>query len=210
VFKDPDTSPRERIALIGARGSGKSTVGRSLALQLGWSFLDGDAVLEERAGQSIKTIFAIEGEAAFRDHESTVLADLCQYRRHVLALGGGVILRLENRTRLHRSAWVAWLTADVATLSLRLQQCLHTAERRPSLTGTLAASSAEEIANVLRVREPLYRACADAIVATVDRSPDDIAEEIAELWRVHLQRDFSEPTPPSGRHKRELGASDPI
>jgi len=135
---------------------------------------------------------------------------LCHCNRHVLALGGGVIVRPENRTRLHCSAWVAWLTADVATLSLRLQQCLHTAERRPSLTGTATASSADEIAAVLRVREPLYRACADAIIITMERSPDDIAEEIAELWRAYLRRAFSEPTPPSGRLKRELGASDPI
>jgi shikimate kinase len=183
-------SPHATIALIGARGSGKTSVGRCLAQRLGWSFLDADAVLEERAGRSIKAIFDAEGEAGFRDRESAVLADLSPLSRHVLALGGGVIVRPENRTLLQRSAWVVWLTADVHTLSARLQHDASTSERRPSLTGTASAGSPDEIAAVLRVREPHYRACADAIVITANRMLDAIAEEIAELWQASLTRSF--------------------
>ena len=169
----------ERIALVGARGSGKSCVGQCLAHKLGWSFLDADVVLEERAGQSIRSMFVNQGEAAFRDLESAILAELCQLPRHVLGLGGGVILRPQNRALLQGSAWVVWLTADVDTLSRRLRQDAGSAERRPSLTGAASPGSPDEIAAVLRVREPLYRACADAIVETAHRAPDAIAAEIA-------------------------------
>jgi shikimate kinase len=170
--------PPERIALIGPRGSGKSCVGAALARQLGWTFLDADSVLEQQAGQSIRTLFATEGEAGFRDRESAILGQLCQLPRHVIATGGGVILRPENRALLRRSAWVVWLTADVETLSRRLSQDDNSAERRPSLTGAASASSPEEITAVLRMREPLYRECASNIINTADRAPEAIAADI--------------------------------
>src|SRR5262245_51897574 len=88
------------IFLIGYRGSGKSTVGRVLAGRLGWEFIDADAVLEERYGNTIREIFAAEGETGFRNKESAVLADLCTRAKTVIATGGGVILRQENRARI--------------------------------------------------------------------------------------------------------------
>ncbi len=135
-------------------------------------------VLEQQAGQSIRALFATEGEAGFRERESRILTQLCQLSGHVLATGGGVILRPENRDLLRRSAWVVWLTADVATLSRRLTQDERTADRRPSLTAAAAATSAEEIAAVLRVREPLYRECANASVDTTGLAPEEVAADI--------------------------------
>ncbi len=170
-----------RIALIGPRGSGKSSVGRVLARRLGWTFVDADGVLEERAGVSIRTLFATEGEASFRKRESAILAELCQLAEHVIATGGGVILRPENRDLLRQTAWVVWLTADVETLSRRLSQDGSTADRRPSLTGTAPATAPEEIAAVLGVREPLYRECACALVDTAGQSPEAIADVILNL-----------------------------
>lgn len=172
------SSPPERIALIGLRGSGKSCVGEALARRLGWTFLDSDTLLEQRAALTIRDLFATEGEAGFRDRESAILAELCQLPRHVLATGGGAILRAENRSLLDRSAWVVWLTADVQTLSRRLAGDGSTAERRPSLTGAASADSSEEIAAVLRVREPHYRECANCIVDTTDRSIETIVDAI--------------------------------
>ncbi len=168
-----------RIALIGLRGSGKSCIGQVLAQRLGWTFVDADAVLEQRAGQSIRALFATEGEAGFRDRESSILAELCHLPRHVLATGGGVVLRAENRALLASQAWVVWLTADVETLSRRLNADSSTSERRPALTAAaMGAASVQEIAALLRVREPLYRECANLIVDTKDRSPEAIAAEI--------------------------------
>jgi len=181
-----DPAP-ERIALIGPRGSGKSSVGQLLARRLGWIFLDADVVLEQ-AGQSIRSLFATEGEAGFRDRESAVLAQLCQLPRHVIATGGGVILRAENRALLRRSAWVVWLTADVVTLSRRLADDVSTADRRPALTAVASAASTEEIAAILRIREPLYRECADAVVDTTDRNPEAIAEAIDLSFRARSER----------------------
>src|SRR5688500_2590703 len=80
------------LLLIGYRGTGKSTVARLVAERLNWPWLDADVELERRAGKSIAAIFAEDGEPAFRDLESQVLAELVQADRHVLALGGGVIL----------------------------------------------------------------------------------------------------------------------
>ena len=170
--------PGPLLFLIGYRATGKSTVARLLAERLGWGWVDADAVLEERAGHSIKTIFAAEGEAGFRTRESAVLADLCRLRRHVVATGGGVVLSAANRALLRRSGRVVWLTADADTLWQRLQGDAATAERRPALT----VGGREEVAEVLRVREPLYRDCADLTVHTADRSPADVAAEILAAW----------------------------
>jgi shikimate kinase len=90
----------ESISLIGYRGTGKSTVARHLALRLGWVWVDADVEVELRAGKSIAAIFADDGEAAFRNLESVVVADLCRRQRAVLALGGGAVLREANRAAI--------------------------------------------------------------------------------------------------------------
>src|SRR5262245_50146085 len=98
------------LFLIGYRGSGKSNVARLLAENLGWSWADADAVLEQKYGRTIRQIFAEEGEAGFRDKETAVLGDLTQLDKHVVATGGGIVLRPENRAQL-RTGKVAWLAA---------------------------------------------------------------------------------------------------
>ncbi|MHB1426235.1 MAG: shikimate kinase [Gemmataceae bacterium] len=173
------------LFLVGARGSGKSTVARLLAHELGWDWLDADAELEARYGQSIRAIFAAEGEAGFRDKESAVLAELCRLRRNIIATGGGVVLRESNRALLRASGRVVWLTADVETLWRRLQGDDSTVERRPALT----IGGRAEVEEIIRLREPLYRQCADLIVDTTGRVPKEIAAEIVR------RMDRSEPRP---------------
>ena len=162
------------LFLTGPRGSGKSTVARLLADELGWDWLDADEVLETRCGQSIRSLFAAEGEAGFRDREAAVLAELCRLQRHVVATGGGVVLRESNRELLRASGCVVWLTADVETLWQRLCEDNTTVERRPNLI----RGGREEIAEIMRIREPLYRICADFIIETAGRSPAEIAAEV--------------------------------
>jgi shikimate kinase len=167
------------LFLVGYRGSGKTTVGRALADRLGWAFLDADVVLEERAGKTIRDIFAADGEAAFRDLESTILADLVKRTNTIIATGGGVVLRETNRQLLAETGFVAWLTADPATLWARIQGDPTTAERRPALAG----GGPEEVERLLAVREPLYRSVADVEVAVGAVSPDRAADDILAAWK---------------------------
>jgi len=170
------------IFLIGYRGSGKTTVARLLAEALGWSWLDADEVLEQRHGKTIRQIFATEGEAAFRDKEEAILAELCKLERHVIATGGGVVLRESNRNRLKSSGRVVWLTADVETIHQRLQDDAITSERRPALTSSPART---EITDMLKQREPHYRECAKVIVSSVGRLPSEVVNEICESLPIH-------------------------
>ena len=163
------------LFLIGYRGSGKTTVAEALARRLSWPWLDADAELERRAGKSIKEIFAEGGETAFRDLESAVLADLAALDSHVIALGGGVILREQNRTLLRQRGKVVWLTAAPDTLLARINADPTTSARRPDLT---ARGGLEEIRSLLAQRTPLYAASADLTVPADLLSPHEIASEI--------------------------------
>ena len=164
-----------RIILIGYRGSGKTTVARLTAERLSWDWLDADPYLEARHGKTIRQIFAEEGEASFRDKEAALLAELCQRDRCVIATGGGVVLRPENREQLRQSGnLIVWLTADAATLWQRISTDATTAERRPNLT----VGGLPEVEELLRGREPLYRECAHVAIDTAALTPAAIAAAI--------------------------------
>jgi shikimate kinase len=173
---------RRLLFLIGYRASGKTEVARLLAPLLGWHWLDADAVLEERAGKSIRQIFADEGEPAFRDKEAVILQELSQLQDHVIATGGGVVLRAENRAALKRGH-VVWLQAPPEALWKRMQADVSTAERRPNL----AQGGIAEIEAMLRVRTPLYQECQDLSVDTSANSPAAVAEMIRD-WLARRDR----------------------
>ncbi|MEX0586133.1 MAG: shikimate kinase [Pirellulales bacterium] len=162
------------VALIGYRGTGKTTVARLLALRLGWSWRDADIELERRAGRTIAEIFACDGEGTFRDLESDVLADLTRLDRAVLALGGGVVLRQENRNLL-AGATLVWLAASAETIQERLAADPATGSQRPNLT---IDGGLTEIRAKLDDRRELYRQSADLAVDTESKTPDQIVAEI--------------------------------
>ena len=162
-----------RLFLIGYRCVGKTTVTRLLAEQWGWDWIDADAELERIAGKSIRRVFDEEGEPSFRDRESAVLVALCERERLVIATGGGVVLRPENRERL-KSGKVVWLSASADVIWRRMQTDATTGARRPNL----AQGGLAEVESLLAAREPLYRSCADLRVETTDRSPEEIASAI--------------------------------
>src|SRR6185295_9711178 len=163
------------LVLIGYRGTGKSTVARLVAERLAWPWFDADAEIESRAGKSIAQIFADDGEGAFRDWESQVVADLAGRDKAVLALGGGAILRPDNRAAILWQGRVVWLTASPETLWRRIEQDRATAERRPNLT---AEGGITEIIATLDARRDVYRQCAHHEVDTQGRTPEEVADAI--------------------------------
>jgi shikimate kinase len=163
------------ITLIGYRGTGKSTVGRAVAARLRWTCLDADEIVEERAGCTIRSIFAEQGEPAFRALEQETLAELLQGDRLIVAAGGGAVLHPPTRERMRAAGPVIWLQASLETILSRLAVDATTQERRPALTDL---SERDEVARLLDVREPLYRETSTMIVGSDGRSPDDIADEI--------------------------------
>lgn len=167
------------LALVGYRGTGKSTVGRLLADRLGRPFVDADREIEARAGRTIRAIFAEQGEPAFRDLEELVLADLADRGGVILAAGGGAVLRASNREALRRVGFVVRLLADPDAIARRIEADPRALGDRPALTdlGTLG-----EIRRVLIEREPLYREAADAEVDTDGRSPDQVADAVISAW----------------------------
>jgi len=175
-------SPRGRrgLALVGYRGTGKTTVGRILAERLGWRFADADHEVEARAGRSIASIFAEEGESAFRDWEERVVLDLAARSGMVIATGGGAVVRASNRAALRAVGFVAWLTADPATLARRLGRDHGRLQSRPALTpaGTLG-----EIEAVLAARVPYYREVSDLEVDTAGRSCREVAQAVFRAWQ---------------------------
>lgn len=173
-----NAGPQPRIFLIGYRATGKTTVGPLVANRLGWTFVDADVLLEERAGKSIARIFADEGEPAFRDLEARHLAELSENPKQVLSTGGGVILRPSNRELLRNRGFVAWLDAPAELIWERMQLDPTTLARRPNLT---AAGGLQEVKDLLAVREPLYRATAHASFPA-DRSPEWLADAIVQVW----------------------------
>ncbi len=167
------------LALVGYRGTGKSTVGRILADRLNRRFFDADLELEARCGRSIVSFFAESGEPAFRDWEEQTLQLLVQSDPGaVLATGGGAVLRPSNRRLLIEFGLVVWLKADADEIASRLNADRLAGRDRPALT---AAGSIAEISAVLADRASLYRDVADAEVETRGRSPHDVAELILKL-----------------------------
>jgi shikimate kinase len=172
------------IALIGYRGTGKTTVAKILAQRLGWADVDADVEVERAAGKPIATIFAERGEEAFRDLESEALRRLVACDRHVLALGGGVVLRDENRSLLATVDHVVWLAASPETIHRRLGSDPVTASQRPNLT---TKGGIQEIVDVLAQRDSLYRECAEVRVDTESKTVSQVADEI--LKRLGLSRE---------------------
>jgi shikimate kinase len=168
------------LFLIGYRGTGKSTVGKRLAerMEKRHLFVDADPYLEAREGRTIKEMFAAEGEAYFRDREAEVVAALAQLDDHVLALGGGAILRDSTRQILRQRGKSIWLQAKPETIYARIQADPTTADRRPNLT---VSGGYNEIKELLARREPIYQECADFTVDTEGKDVEQIVSEILSL-----------------------------
>jgi len=179
-----------RIALIGFMGSGKTTTGRALAERLGYQFVDtDDLILQATSARNIPELFTTEGEARFRDCETTAVRDACATEHAVIATGGGVPLRSENIDVLRDSTFVVWLTVRPEVVVGRTQE---DAASRPLLAAAAVATAAGDpgalhahVLSLIAERGPRYQAGAHCIVDASDRSPQQIAADIqrkAERW----------------------------
>jgi shikimate kinase len=164
----------KKVFLVGPMGAGKTTIGRLLAQELCLPFKDSDREIEERTGADIPWIFDVEGEEGFRSRETSALEALSQQSDMVLATGGGIVMRAENRTILAARGIVVYLATSVE------QQVLRTSKdrKRPLL---LNEDPTAVLQNLLDIRDPLYREIADYVVETDHRNPKTVAADIAAL-----------------------------
>ncbi|MBA7613479.1 Shikimate dehydrogenase (NADP(+)) [subsurface metagenome] len=160
------------IVLIGMRGSGKTTVGKILAQKTGRELIEMDELIARRAGLTIPHIVEKYGWERFRDIEEELTIEVARRDNIINATGGGVVTSEQNIIKLKKNGIVAWLTAGVDTLSKRIGED----NNRPLLKGK---TQREDMEITLAERQPLYQQAADIIVDTEDKTPEAIAETIA-------------------------------
>ncbi len=173
-------APLDRfIILVGPRGSGKTTLGHALARSIDAPVYDTDRMVEERTGEPVARLWDREGEGAFRGWESRVLQTLRELPPGVVSTGGGIVLSADNRRLLAELGPVFYLHVPVEQLVSRLSNAY---EKRPRLRAEIPLS--EEIRQVTRERDPLYRAVATHVVETAGHSISGTVEEILKLLRT--------------------------
>ncbi|MGE5583467.1 MAG: shikimate kinase [Bacillota bacterium] len=159
-----------KIILIGFMGTGKTTVGKLLAANLGYDFLDTDDLIEAREGKTVSQIFATDGEAYFRKLEHKLARELSKADSLVIASGGGFALNRENMEVLRSNGLVVSLNASPEVIYQRVKHESH----RPLLA---VKNPLPQIEKLLSYRAKYYQE-ADLMVDTSRKEPGDIVKEI--------------------------------
>ncbi|TFY99605.1 shikimate kinase [Ramlibacter rhizophilus] len=159
------------LALVGLPGSGKTTIGKHLARRLGLPFVDLDTRIEQELGCSIRAYFEAQGEAAFREVESSTLARLAGEGPSVLSTGGGIVLLPQNREVLRRQCRVVYLRASPEDLFQRLRHD----RKRPLLQ---VADPLERLRSLHAQRAPLYEEVAEVTVEAGRERVQPVVEAI--------------------------------
>jgi shikimate kinase/3-dehydroquinate synthase len=170
------------IALIGFMGTGKDTVGRELARHTGKVFASTDRYVELMTGRTIMDIFAREGEDAFRAYEHVALSAIASTQNTVIATGGGIVVRPENRVLVKKSGRVVHLQASLDAIQKRLEG---------NTTRPLALDH-DQVAALYRDREGKY-GHADLMIDTTERSPGEIAQRIIDDLGIAVHFTSAEP-----------------
>jgi shikimate kinase len=159
------------VFLVGAMGSGKTSVGRQLARELGMDFIDSDEEIEKCTGVDIRFIFEKEGESLFREREKAIISNLTQMENLVLATGGGSILDAKNRRLLNTNGIVVYLETSVKQQLLRTQK----SKTRPLLVGKNPEAI---LTRLMASRGPLYEQVAHFSVNTEKKRVAVVVNEI--------------------------------
>ncbi|SDX35736.1 shikimate kinase AroK [Marinobacter mobilis] len=176
----------KRVVLVGPMGAGKSTIGRLLARELGYQFLDSDRLIEERCGANIPWIFDVEGEDGFRQRETAMLAELAEREGIVLATGGGAVMKPENHACLRKEAKIIYLRTSIEQQVERTRKDRN----RPLLQND---NPEAVLRNLFAIRDPLYRQLADIVIHTDRKSP-----------RLVVRQLINRLNPKTPRHRRTV------
>ncbi len=168
--------PKKNLILTGMMGSGKSTVGLILLtkLQSDYNFIDTDELIVKIEGESINEIFKSKGEAYFRALESSVVDEIANTTDKIIATGGGLVKNQDNIKKLKINGIVFYLSAHLEEIFSRLKN----SSNRPLLN---SVDMKNTIDMLLKERQNLYKQ-ADYEVDTVNKSPEDVADEIIEIY----------------------------
>lgn len=164
-------------------GAGKTTLGRILAKELGYRFVDTDELIEQVAGQSITEIFATEGEAAFRETETKVLAEVSAYKKLAISTGGGIVVRQQNWSYLHHGI-VVWLDVPVEQLYERLREDTT----RPLLRDP---DPLAKLQSLYESRQRLYAQADVHILTGAGETPEQLAPRVLEEIRKVLKSEVA-------------------
>lgn len=169
------------LLLTGYRGCGKSAVGKLLSASLSRRLIDIDMAIESSTRKSIAELFSEVGQEGFRDLESTQIVSLVSLKEPaIISLGGGAVLRSENRKCIRNLGKTIWLQATPETILERIANDKSTQTRRPKLS---QLGDMEEICSILEMRVPWYNEVADFAVSTDGISMECVAETIADWFR---------------------------
>jgi XRE family transcriptional regulator, aerobic/anaerobic benzoate catabolism transcriptional regulator len=164
-----------RVALIGLRGSGKSTLGGALAARLRVPFIELDREVEQQSGIALGQLFELFGQEVFRRNERAALEGVLQrHPRFVLATGGGLVTEPATFELLSSSCRTVWLKADPEE---HMRRVVEQGDLRPMANNDRAM---DDLVSILSSREPLY-AKADLILDTAGRTPEQSLEELLAL-----------------------------
>jgi len=161
------------VFLVGFMGAGKSTVAALVAERTGLPCVDLDQLIEQTAGTTIAEIFSASGEDAFRAMETEALARISAGPPAIVACGGGVVVRPENRRLLREGGFVVYLQVSAGEALARVGDT----GTRPLLSGPAGATAATAL---LSAREGLYTSVSDVVIDTCGRSAEIIAEEVVQ------------------------------
>ena len=177
------------LILVGMMGSGKTTMGRSLARHLGKTFVDSDEEIVKRTGVTIPHVFDVEGEVGFRTRETTAIADIVQRDNIVLATGGGAVLAEQNRTLLQQNGIVIYLKASVHDLWQRTRH-----DRNRPLLQT--ADPYAKLTELHHLRDQIYQEVADIVVLSGKRSVHALMLHLVD--EINALREAASPFPLDG------------
>ena len=174
--------PKRNIALVGFMAAGKTSVGLLLSARTRIPFVDVDRCVEEAEGKSVAEIFAMKGEAYFREAEGTIFRTLCEGSGRIIGCGGGTLIDPRNRAALVDGCFAVWLRVSAEEVLERISR--PDAPIRPLVEG----SPRLVVPRLLQARESLY-GIADLVIETAGRAIDQIAEEIRVALSIPLAED---------------------